>query len=217
MAARKKTGRKASASRRTDKRGAASGRLEHRGARRNHPFDPSRVFRFDETRDGLEHILCSDGFTGEFAQSLNQTCCEIWRRLEKLPDSKLGRAMLKVLEATGNGGCLSTAEKQLIRDWPPYQLRYAAASVVHACAEHDLIDPHLGKLKTLPGMPPALWVWTRPYGAGDPWGKGGCGVFIVFLHPDFELSLPDDCSDHPSAAERGAPVLDDSARRRPRS
>jgi len=194
--------------------GPARGR-RRRGGGRDQLFDPSEIFRFDESGDGLEHILCSDGFAGEFAEAINEQCCGVWGRLAQLPGAKLGRGMVVVLDSTGNGKCLSAEEKQLIRDWPPYQLRYAVDSVVNACKEYGTIDPHLTKLKTPPNLPPAVWVWTRAYGANDPW-PSACGVYLVFMHPDFELEFPGDCGSHPTVAGRGAPVLGGPARRRER-
>lgn len=150
----------------------------------------------------MDHILCSDGFVGEFAAAINERCCQVWRRLAQITDPKLGMAMVKVFESTTNAGCLSADEKKLIRKWPPHQLRYAVTSIVHACETYGSVDPHLTKLKAFPDMDPAIWVWSVP---GTVSSAQPCAVYMVFLHPDFDLTFPDDCGSYPNPSSSRRP------------
>jgi hypothetical protein len=155
-------------------------------------FDPNSLFPFSGEDDDF-YVLCSNGLRGEFAKAANQTCCRVWQSLASKSDHVLGKAMVRMLTASGNDTCLDEEEKQLIRSWKPYQLRYAVGAVIDGCERYELIDPHLTKFKIPPTMDPAIWIWSRPYKEGELWGKGACGIYMVFLHPKFKLTLPGTC------------------------
>jgi len=188
----KRTARKRPAAKRGGPRLAPVGRKA--------PFDPHALFPFSGESDGDLYMLCSDGLVGEFAIAANKTCCRVWRRLANKPDATLGRDMVRMLTASGNDTCLDAEEKQLIRTWTPHQLRHAVNTVVNACEQYGMIDPHLTKFKTPPWMDPTIWIWTRPYRKGERYGPGSCGIYMVFLHPKFKLSLPGTCKGPPPDA-----------------